>query len=248
MGSNTTLSRGSRRLSLNLRPTVTTRYFTPPVTTGLRMHIDVNDPSTVYKDNVVTQAAIGDKVYVVQDKSGTGAHWVQGTAANQATLAVQSNIRTLFFPSDAGIGNYHYPFSIRSTDIRTAFWVLLCSTDARLNFLMGDTQNPPSADWHAQTPYQTFLVGACLVNSLRFNEVTQVAISVDRPMVRMTILTATTSSNAITGDFSYDRVIANRSFSGWISMLLTYNAVLTADQILATEEALRGYCTVAFTP
>jgi hypothetical protein len=204
------------------------------------MQIDVNVPSSVWKDTARTlPASVGDTIQGVTDRSVNLNHWSQASAGISPALQTGGNGKlVLRFPTT---GNTTMNFTAGLSTIRTIYWAIMeaagQSGAAWSNFFLGDGG---AYNFHANdTGHGCFSSTYSTVNLLHIDKA-NVAIQTARPTT-LKVVMAQTGINSIASRFSDDRGAGSRSWQGDIALLLIYSAVHSAGEISSTEDAIKSY-------
>lgn len=210
--------------------------FTPSITTGLLMFVDLTDPDTTWQDaaRTVPATVAGHTLMGVTDKSGTGRHWSAPSAALGATLEVESDFgnKCLRFANDANVGNHVMNFASAMTTVRTVLWLMKFDATVSQNYQF-PLGHATEISFHGGSGSQFQHNTYSLINSRRDNGVVT-AKTANRPTT-LTCISGRTSANGSADRFSKDRAYSSRSWSGDLVLLLAWSALLS-DTDMATVE------------
>jgi autotransporter-associated beta strand protein len=199
----------------------------PPVTTGLKLHLDASQ---------LTGLSDGATVTTWTDMSGLGNNATASGSAATYQTGVLNGLPVVRFNGD---GNASFNFAGIST-IRTVFWVVK-NTNPGNHFLLGhnsvyDFHSGDSTIWTTWT-HDNIKNGTTKLNGTGVN-----GQSTALPSASYSLLSLVTTGNVQANQLSYDRTYGGRSWAGDMAEVLIYDVALTAEQ----EELVGAYLTTKY--
>jgi hypothetical protein len=194
-------------------------------------------------EELATDTHEGLQLWLKADVEASGDTWVdQSGNDNNATrngspTIVEDALNGLPVMRYSGINGEYHNFP-NMTDIRTVFWVVNLNK-GKVSFLLGDDNtyhfhSDANKFWHGVNTHGNVRDGALAINGVTTN-----GLALNVPGT-MSVISLRTIGNVEASNFSNDRNIDNRYWSGDLAELLIYNTALTDEQIADVERKL-GY-------
>ncbi|MBT5692940.1 MAG: DUF5011 domain-containing protein, partial [Opitutae bacterium] len=185
----------------------------------------------------------GLQLWLKADVEASGDTWVDqsgkgnNASRNGSPTIVEDALNGLPVMRYSGTNGEYHNFP-NMTDIRTVFWVVNLNK-GKVSFLLGDDNtyhfhSDANRFWHGVNTHDNVRDGDLAINGGKTN-----GLALNVPDT-MSVISLRTTGNVEASNFSNDRNIDNRYWSGDLAELLIYNTALTDEQIADVERRL-GY-------